>query len=288
MSSGEDELDPTLEYKQPNDPKSDSNSTNKPAEAATGEGGIPRQFGRYQIEKKLGQGGMGAVYLARDATLDRRVAIKVPSFRRDEDELVIERFYREAKAAATLDHPNLCPVYDVGVIAGIHYLSMAYVRGRTLSTFIKPGGLPSRQVAALIRKIALALHEAHRKGVVHRDLKPANIMINRRREPVVMDFGLAQRTHADDVKLTQTGAVVGTPAYMSPEQISTDGPVGPASDIFSLGIILYQMLVGDTPFKGGDAFAVVGAILTAEPDPPSSRRADLEPEMEAICLRSFE
>lgn len=151
-------------------------STNSLAGPALVPATLPEQFGRYRIIKQLGRGGMGTVYLARDTQLDRQVALKVPHFTPECGPKVLERFDREARAAATLDHPNICPVYDSGQIHGVHYLTMAYIEGRPLSGYIhadKP--LPQRQVAAVVRKLALALHEAHQHGVVHQDLKPSNI-----------------------------------------------------------------------------------------------------------------
>ena len=160
---------------------------------------LPEQFGRYRIMRQLGQGGMGAVYLAHDTKLDRPVALKVPFFDPADGPQAVQRFEREARAAATLDHPNLCPVFDVGEVDGIHYLTMPYIEGKTLSEAIPRGqALPEAQAAALVRKLALALQEAHDRGVIHRDLKPGNIMVNRRRELVIMDFGLARMAGGDD------------------------------------------------------------------------------------------
>jgi serine/threonine protein kinase len=191
--------------------------------------GLPEYFGRYRILKPLGRGGMGAVYLALDTHLDRRVALKHPHFGADKA-AAHERFYREARAAATFDHPNLCPVFDVGQIDGIDYLTMPYLEGKPLSKVVnseKPA-VP-RQVAAVIRKLALALDVAYRRGVVHRDLKPANIMACRSRELVIMDFGLARIEDGDDSRLTRTGVAMGTPAYMPPEraagELGSNGPL---------------------------------------------------------------
>src|SRR4051812_33605867 len=198
---------------------------------------LPEQFGRYRILRKLGQGGMGAVYLAHDEQLDRPVALKVPRLGAGDSEGT-ERFKREARTAATLSHPNLCPIYDVGEVEGRPYLTMAYVEGRSLAELVRGGQpLPERPVADLVRKLALALEEAHKKGVIHRDLKPANIMVGERHEPVVLDFGLARQAHKEDVRLTAPGMMLGTPAYMSPEQVRGDtAAMGPACDIYSLGV----------------------------------------------------
>jgi hypothetical protein len=257
-----------------------------PAPAAPGE--LPETFGRYRIEKKLGQGGMGAVYLAHDTQLGRRVALKVPRLDGDANPEVLQRFDREARAAATLAHPNICPVYDVGEHGGVRYVTMAYVEGRSLAELIRgTRALPQRPVAAVVRKIALALAEAHQRGIVHRDLKPANVMINSANEPVVMDFGLARRTGEDDARLTREGAILGTPAYMPPEQVSGRlSEIGPASDVYSLGVILYEMLTARLPFQG-PATAVLAQVLTQEPPCPSTLRPDLDAELEGICLRAM-
>jgi predicted Ser/Thr protein kinase len=148
---------------------------------------------RYQIVKLLGEGGMGAVYLANDKQLGRKVALKIPRVGAG-SEIILARFQREARAPATLDHPNICPVYDVGTVVGVPYLTMAYIEGRPLAELLAPRKqLPERQVAGMVRKLALILQEAHKRGIIHRDLKPGNVMINSRKEPIIMDFGLARR-----------------------------------------------------------------------------------------------
>jgi WD40 repeat protein/tRNA A-37 threonylcarbamoyl transferase component Bud32 len=255
---------------------------------AEGDESLPEQFGRYRIVRLLGQGAMGSVYLAHDAQLDRQVALKVPKFSATGDEQLIERFYREARAAATIRHPNLCPIHDVGEIEGRPFLTMAFIEGRPLSDYVRPGKpLPERQAAALVRKLARGLAAAHEKNVTHRDLKPANIMIDERSEPIVMDFGLAQRERHNEPQLTQAGALLGTPAYMPPEQVLGEtGQVGPPADIYSLGVVLYELLTGDLPFQG-PVTAVLGQVLHVEPPPPSSVRPDLDADLEAICLRAM-
>jgi serine/threonine protein kinase len=212
---------------------------------------LPAQFGRYRLEKLLGKGGMGVVYLAHDTQLDRRVALKMPTEALAEG-VPRERFFREARAAATLSHPNLCPVYDIGELDGVYYLTMPFIEGRPLSDYLQAKRpMPASAAAGLCRVLARALHEAHEHGVCHRDLKPANILINRKKQPVITDFGLARRTSAADERLTQTGAVLGTPAYMSPEQVNgTAGALGPKCDVYALGVILYELLTQRRPFSG--------------------------------------
>jgi tetratricopeptide (TPR) repeat protein/predicted Ser/Thr protein kinase len=249
---------------------------------------LPESFGRYRILRKLGQGGMGTVYLAHDSQLDRPVALKVPHFSATDGPEALERFYREARAAALIVHANICPVYDVNELGGVPYVTMAYIEGRPLAELIRAGKpLPQRPAAATVRKLALALHEAHRRGVVHRDLKPSNVMINSRREPVVMDFGLAWRLDREDARLTKSGSILGTPAYMSPEQVRGDvSALGPGCDIYSLGVLLYEMLTCRLPFQGSTA-TVLGQILTQDPPRPSAHRMDLDPALEAVCLRAM-
>jgi predicted Ser/Thr protein kinase len=252
---------------------------------AAGGSSLPEQFGRYRIVKPLGRGGMGAVYLAHDSQLDRHVALKVPHFTPADGTDVWERFQREARAAATIEHPNICPIYDVGAIDGIPYATMAYLEGRPLSELLKADKrLPQRPVAAVVRKLALAMQAAHANGVIHRDLKPSNVIINKRNEPVIMDFGLARRGEQDP-RLTATGAILGTPAYMSPEQARGE-PSGQSSDIYSLGVILYELLTGRLPFQGGVP-AVLSQILTAHPEPPERHNPEVEPALSAICLKAM-
>ncbi len=245
-------------------------------------------FGRYQIVRRLGQGGMGTVYLAHDSRLDRQVALKIPSFSPQDGPESLERFYREARAAAVLDHPNLCPIYDIGEVDDAPYMTMAYVEGRPLSDLIDPDAPTSqRQVAAVVRKLAVALQAAHDRGVIHRDLKPQNILVSKKRELMIVDFGLARRQGVGDARLTHSGMILGTPAYMPPEQISGDSAaMGPGCDIYSLGVIFYELLTGRPPFEGPTAL-VLGRIMVTEPDPPSRFRADLDPRLQAICLKAM-
>ena len=247
----------------------------------------PERLGRYRIIKPLGEGAMGSVYLAEDTELKRRVAVKVPKFSPQDQPELLERFYREARSAATLRHPNICPVYDIGEHQGTRYITMGYLSGPPLSSLVGTEKLTSeRTVVELVHKIALALAAAHAKGIVHRDLKPANILLDENREPVITDFGLARRTdQGAEARLTQEGAIVGTPAYMAPEQLSGDSAkIGPACDVYALGVVMYELLTGQLPYRGSIT-AVLGQIVQGTPRPPSESRPDLDKRLEAICLK---
>lgn len=264
----------------------------------------PKHFGRYTIERTLGEGGMGAVYLAHDSQLDRKVAIKVPKFKENSDPTLMERFYREARSAATLQHPNICPVYDVGEMDGIHYISMAFIEGRPLSDYIKSSKAPPiNSILRIIRKVALALQEAHDHGVIHRDLKPANIMISRRNEPIVMDFGLARQfDDVDDTtgnaveldpeqtveaRLTQHGTLLGSPGYMAPEQLQGQSS-GPVSDIYALGVVMYELLTQQLPFPGNGTLVSVVSSVLADPPPDASRiRSEVDPAIVEIVRKAM-
>jgi tetratricopeptide (TPR) repeat protein len=248
---------------------------------------LPEQLGRYRILQKLGEGGMGAVYLAEDSQLGRQVALKVPHFTSQDSRDVIERFRREARVAASIEHPNICSVHDVGETDGIHFLTMPFIEGTPLSKRLHPGQpWPPAQATALVIRLARALHAMHQRGLMHRDLKPANIILRLSGEPMIMDFGLARSlTHSD--RLTGTGVMVGTPAYVSPEQVMGDPKaVGAATDIYSLGVICYELLTGQPPFLG-PGHAIFGQILHAEATPPSACRAGLNQQLDAICKKAL-
>jgi serine/threonine protein kinase len=257
--------------------------TTLPPAAAAPEGPLTH-IGRYRIERKLGEGGMGAVYLAHDPQLERPVAIKVPRTVRCDG-----RFLREARAAAALRHPNICPIYDIGEAGGQPFLCIAYIPGETLAARLyRDGPPPIPKTAELVITVARAMHEAHRFNIVHRDLKPANIMIDEAGQPVVMDFGLARTCTPLATQLTAAGDVLGTPAYMPPEQIEGDvARIGPACDIYSLGVILYEMLTGIVPFHG-DMLALAMQVVADPPAPPSRRRAAIDSKLDAVCLKALE
>jgi serine/threonine protein kinase len=259
--------------------------------SAVGEVALPARFGRYTLVKLLGKGGMGAVYLADDPNLDRQVALKIPHLVGSDSEslrCLRDRFVREARLAAVLHHPNLCPVHDCGEIDGVLYMAMAYLEGRPLAAFIRSSQPPPvKSVVAVVRRLALAMQEAHSQGVIHRDLKPSNIMVTPSRQPVIMDFGLAVRTEAEDTRLTRSGMIVGTPAYMPPEQLNCDHAcIGPATDIYALGVILYELLAGRTPFQG-PLGALMAQIMIDPPPPLEKWRPGLDRALDGLCSRAL-
>ncbi len=258
-------------------------------QAATSSDGL-KKIGRFDLRGVLGSGAFGKVYRAFDSKLGREVAIKVPMDSTVKTDAERVQFLKEARAIATINHPNVCQVFEVGEFGDRPYIVMALVPGLSLADALKSrkSPLPQKQIAMIIRKIASALAAAHEKGIVHRDLKPANIMFDRdRKDIVVMDFGLARGPQLADARSTQSGVIMGTPAYMSPEQARGDAKgVGPSGDVFSLGVILYEMLTGSRPFVG-TATEVIGQILHVEPERPSQRRAGIDPRMESICLKAM-
>lgn len=240
---------------------------------------------RYRVERILGEGGFGRVYLARDDELDRHVAIKVPrpDIRLSPDHAAIYR--REAQATARLEHPNIVPVYDVGTTDQLPiYLVSRYVKGQDLARIIQQRPLSYVESANLVASVGEALQSAHQQGLVHRDIKPANILVDAARQPFLVDFGLALRE--EDVG---AGPVYnGTPAYMSPEQASGEGHrVDGRSDIFSLGIVLYELLVGKKPFAGNNSQEIMSRIATCSARPPRQSNGDIPAELERIVLKAL-
>jgi serine/threonine-protein kinase len=244
--------------------------------------------GRYRIEGRLGEGGMATVYLAEDLKHDRQVAIKVL---RPELAAVIggDRFLAEIKTTANLQHPHILPLFDSGEADRFLYFVMPYIDGETLQDRIdREKQLPVDEAVSIATKVAGALHAAHEKGIVHRDIKPANILLAGG-EPLVADFGIALAVQeAGGGRLTETGLSLGTPYYMSPEQATADRDPDARSDIYSLGCVLYESLVGEPPFQGGTAQAILGRILTAEPARPTEVRRSIPAHVEAAVLRALE
>ena len=249
---------------------------------------LPRMFGDYELLAELGRGGMGVVYRARQQSLDRVVAVKM--LNRGEWASLTDqaRFRAEAEAAARLDHGHIVPVYEVGTEAGQPYFSMKYIDGTNLARELLDGPLDARHAASLLLPVARAVHYAHQRGVLHRELKPSNILLDAEGQPHVSDFGLAKRIE-DDVQLTRSGAILGTPSYMPPEQAAgSRGQLGPASDVYGLGTILYHMLTGRPPFQAASAVDTVLLVLEQDPLPPRLLNAKANRDLEMVALRCLQ
>jgi WD40 repeat protein/serine/threonine protein kinase len=247
----------------------------------------PNVIDRYQIREKLGSGGFGTVFRAYDPRLDRDVALKILHPEAFGSLLAVERFQREARAMARLHHPHIVPVYDAVQSGPHHFIASALIRGRTLASSIPDGGLAPRRAVRLAIQLVEALAYAHKEGVLHRDVKPSNILIDVHDTLYLMDFGLAGRTEAGGARVTKLGSLLGTPAYMAPEQARGDWErVGPAADLYSVGVVLYEMLTGRLPFEGPPA-AVVHQLLQTPPPPPTHYRAGLDGELEVLCLKAI-
>jgi serine/threonine protein kinase len=248
---------------------------------------VGKTFGDYELLAEIGRGGMGVVFKARQLSLDRIVALKMLLSEHLRDAVRLARFLTEARTIAGLDHPNIVSIFQVGHCDFGHFFAMEYVDGKTLEEIVREKKLVSVSWAvSLMCMVAEAIQHAHSKGVVHRDLKPANIMIDRFRRPVVMDFGIAKFL-GQSSSLTQEGTIMGTPAFMAPEQAGEDfGEVGPHSDVYALGAILYMLLTGKPPYEGPTPLSTVLKVI--EPTPPlpvRGFRAEVPGELERLCLK---
>jgi serine/threonine protein kinase len=242
-----------------------------PVEPATTRSLVGQSFDDLELLAELGRGGMGLVYKARQKSLDRMVAVKLLLAEHYVDPTRLARFQAEARAAASLTHPNIVQVYQVGVCNLGHYFAMEFIDGRSLESFIYKGNTSVEAAVSVMIVVAGAVHYAHSKGIVHRDLKPANIMIDRTKRPVVMDFGIAKFVGKTS-SLTQQGVVMGTPAYMAPEQAAgTPDEVGPHSDVYSLGAILYTLLAGRMPYEEETPLKTVLKVIGPDLPPPISK-----------------
>ena len=240
--------------------------------------------GRYKIIRKLGAGGMANVYLAEDQELGRRVAIKILNERHANDEQFVDRFRREAKHAAGLSHPNIVAIYDRGEAEGTYYIAMEYLDGRSLKELIVGRGPAPVHVAIdYARKILDALRFAHRNGIVHRDIKPHNVIVDAEGRVKVTDFGIAR---AGTSQMTEVGSIIGTAQYLSPEQ-AKGAPVDQTSDLYSVGIVLYELLTGKVPFSGDSPVEIAMKHISAIPEPPSSLRPDIPEDLDLIVLRAL-
>jgi serine/threonine-protein kinase len=251
--------------------------------------GMPKRLGRYVIERRIGRGAMGAVYLAKDPRINRAVAVKaIPIAEEFEDAELKEartRFFREAESAGRLAHPNIITVFDAGEDKGLAYIAMEYVPGIPLRDFTDPKRLLApKRALELAATTAEALDYAHNQGVIHRDIKPANLLYNPKEGSLkISDFGVARIT---DNNSTKTGIVLGTPMYMSPEQLSAEKLTG-LSDLFSLGVTLYELLIGEVPFKAGNIAALMAKITTEDPTPIAGKRARLAPSIDAVLAKAL-
>jgi beta-lactam-binding protein with PASTA domain/predicted Ser/Thr protein kinase len=240
--------------------------------------------GRYKVVRKLGTGGMANVYLAEDQELGRRVAIKMLDDRHAQDEQFVERFRREAKNAAGLSHPNIVSIYDRGQAEGTYYIAMEYLEGRTLKELLVARGPTPLAVAIdYARQILAAIGFAHRNGIVHRDIKPHNVIVAPDGRLKVTDFGIAR---SGTSQMTEAGSIIGTAQYLSPEQ-AKGAPVTPPSDLYSVGIVLYEMLTGTVPFTGDTPLEIAMKHLSATPEPPSEQRSEIPHELDSIVLRAL-
>ncbi|HEV3266494.1 MAG TPA: Stk1 family PASTA domain-containing Ser/Thr kinase, partial [Acidimicrobiales bacterium] len=247
----------------------------------------PRVFSeRYELNHLIARGGMAEVYRAHDRLLDRPVALKVLFPELSVDRSFVERFRREAQAAANLSHPNIVPVFDWGEDSGAYFIVMEFIDGRPLSSILKTAGpLSADRAADIGSHVAAALGYAHKHGVIHRDVKPGNVLITDEGQVKVTDFGIARAINTEE-SLTQTGAVMGTATYFSPEQAEGIG-VDPRSDIYSLGVVLFEMVTGRAPFLGDTPVAVASKHVRDTPPVPREINASIPPTFEAIILKSM-
>ena len=247
-----------------------------------------RYFGDYELLEEIARGGMGVVFKARQTSLNRIVALKMILAGQLASEADVERFHTEAEAAAQLDHPGIIPIFEIGEHEEQHYFSMALVDGESLAKKLADGPLPTRDAAELVRTVAQSVQYAHDRGVIHRDLKPANILIDENGQPRITDFGLAKRVDADS-GLTGTGQVLGTPSYMPPEQAGGETEkIGPLSDVYSLGAILYTLLAGRPPFQAASPMETLIQVLQREPVSPRDLNDEIPRDLETICLKCLE
>jgi WD40 repeat protein/tRNA A-37 threonylcarbamoyl transferase component Bud32 len=249
---------------------------------------VVRYFGDYELLEEVARGGMGVVYKARQAKLNRVVAVKMILSGRLASESDVKRFYSEAEAAANLEHPNIVPIFEVGEHDGQHYFSMGFIEGESLASKIADSPLAGEEAATIVEQVARAVEYAHERGVLHRDLKPANVLLDHDSRPHITDFGLAKRVESDS-DLTRTGQILGTPSFMPPEQAAGKfDVVGHASDVYSLGAILYALLVGRPPFQSANVMDTLKQVVEREPVSPRQLNPAISRDLETICLKCLE
>ncbi len=253
-------------------------------------------FGDYELIDEIARGGMGIVYRARQLSLNRIVAVKMILSGQLAGEAEVKRFRLEAEAAANLQHPHIVAIHEIGEHEGRHYFSMDFIEGKNLAEHAQANPLSARETAQLVKQLAEAVHYAHQRGTLHRDLKPQNVLIDAQGQPRITDFGLAKRWDAANPasaaaasELTHTGAIMGSPSYMAPEQAAARmGEIGPATDVYSLGAIFYQLLTGQPPHRGATALETVTKVIAEVPTAPRKLTPQVPPDLETICLKCLE
>jgi TolB-like protein/predicted Ser/Thr protein kinase/Flp pilus assembly protein TadD len=269
----------------------DSGDVDKPARATTRSERLAKilgELGDYELLEEVGRGGQGVVFRARQKSLNRIVALKVISLGQWASQAHVKRFRREAEAAASLDHPCIVPIYEVGERDGSCYFSMKFIEGGQLDEVVKRAPMSIRQAAELIAKVARTVHYAHEHGILHRDIKPGNILLDGKSEPQLTDFGLARLVEAEST-VTRTMEVLGTPSYMAPEQaVGSNSVVSSVTDVYGLGAVFYQLLTGQPPFAGGATYETIKLLLDTEPKQPRLLNPKIDRDLSTICLKCLE
>ncbi|MEO1523873.1 MAG: serine/threonine-protein kinase [Planctomycetota bacterium] len=260
---------------------------NRPAAVGNGTGQTVERIGAYELIEEIARGGMGVVFKAKHTQLNRVAAVKMILGGRFSSEADVRRFQIEAEAAAKLDHPGIVPVYDIGEHEGQPFFAMKFIDGDSLAQRLGDYRGNDKEIASLLARVARAVYHAHQRGILHRDLKPANILIGQGGEPLITDLGLAKST-VDDSQITNTGTVLGTPSYMSPEQARGETSLTVASDVFSLGAILYELLTGKPPHRAGSSIETVLSVINQPAEAPRSLNPDIARDLELICLKCLE
>jgi len=244
------------------------------------------KYGRYEIVRELGKGSMGVVYEAHDPHIDRSVALKVLRPDRVTSEAFVERFFKEAKAVGRFSHPNIVTVYDVGQDHGTIYIAMEFLEGKPLDNAIREKSFTIDEMINIGAQVAETLDCAHEKGIIHRDIKPSNILLMSDGHITITDFGIAHIEDPSAAQLTQAGEILGTPAYMSPEQV-VGRPVDGRSDLYSLGVILYELSTGKRPFRGSNLAAVFKAVTQDSPPEPAKINSDIPLDLSRVIMKSL-
>jgi len=246
------------------------------------------ELGDYELLEEIGRGGQGVVFRARQKSLNRTVALKVINLGQWASKAHLTRFRREAEAAASLEHPGIVAIHDVGERDGSCYFSMTFIEGGQLDEVAKQEAMPIRRAAELIAKVARIVHYAHEHGILHRDIKPGNILVDKKGEPHLTDFGLARLVETEST-VTRTLEVLGTPSYMAPEQGSGQNEqITGATDVYGLGAVFYQLLTGQPPFAGGTTYDTIRLLLNTEPRSPRLVNPKIDRDLSTICLKCLE